>query len=963
MKAAFPRDRFTVSVACTALALAAALWAVSETEIAAERRAKVAEVMRENANLARTFAEHTIRTLGYVDGIVLSVKQRFEAEGTRLDLPQLYGQLQPPPALIRNLVVTDAAGRVVLTSDGPSSASLADREHIRVHLGAKTDYLFIGKPVRGRVNGLWSLVATRRADRPDGSPAGVVAIAIDPAYFSGFYREIDLGTDGIVTLVGLDGVVRARLARDTTEISQDVSGSELMRQLGDRDSVAAVSISKVDGVERIYAARRVPGYPLVVVVGTGTARSLADLAASQRRARIAAGIETALIVALALLLVLFHRRREEAHRFNAAVLDSMPQQVAVLDRKGAIVAVNEVWRRFARANGAPALLVDPVGVNYLQSCEPVLTGPEAADAQAVAAGIRAVLEGRQDEFNMEYPCHSPHEERWFAMSVSHMHHGWGGVVVSHQDISEQIHAGFALRESEKRLRALVDWSPAPVGIHRGGIIIFANPAAVAMFGASCAEDLVGHSIYERLHPDSLPAARARIESTREDDFQAPGIELQLLRMDGTPIDVEVEGRTILFDGAPAVLSSLHDVTGRRRSEAARALLEEQLRQAQKMAAVGTLAGGIAHDFNNILAAILGNAELAREDTLGNPRAIESLEEIRRAGIRGRDLVHQILAFSRRQPTAMNLIALGEVVEESARLLRATLPSSVTLRMQCAPGLPALLGDSTQLQQVVLNLVANAVQAMQGAPGSVTLTLDAVTLDTAFADRHPAVRPLVDTHPGTALRLAVSDDGPGMEPAVLERIFEPFFTTKPVGQGTGLGLSVVHGIVQTHEGVIDASSTPGQGATFTLYLPAAADPVEAAPTLPAAQAAPRARGKRMLYVDDDESLVFLVERLMQRQGYEVAGFTRPQAALDALRAAPLAFDLLVTDYNMPGMSGLEVARKALAIRADLPVAVASGFIDETLSAQAEAAGVLEVIFKAISVEEYGVALERLARGPA
>ena len=408
--------------------------------------------------------------------------------------------------------------------------------------------------------------------------------------------------------------------------------------------------------------------------------------------------------------------------------------------------------------------------------------------------------------------------------------------------------------------------------------------------------------------------------------------------------------------------SFTDITERKRAEAAHAELEAQLRESQKMEAIGTLAGGIAHDFNNIIAAILGNAELARQDLRANPLVLESLEEIRKAGARARDLVQQILSFSRRQPTERKQTALAPIVEESVRLLRATLPARLTLDVHCEAEVPAVLADATQIEQVLINLATNAMQAMRGAPGRIGIRLDTVMLDTALADAHPALGAMHARHPGRTPRLAVTDDGPGMDAATLERIFEPFFTTKPVNEGTGLGLAVVHGIVKAHEGAIAVDSAPGKGTTFTLYLPAAGAQAGApASDQGAAAAAPPLRpggGRHILYLDDDESLVFLVQRLLERRGYRVSGYIDQGEALAALRADAHLFDLVVSDYNMPGMSGLDVARAVRTIRADLPVAVASGFIDEALRAQAGAAGVRELIFKASTVDDFCAVVQRL-----
>ena len=359
---------------------------------------------------------------------------------------------------------------------------------------------------------------------------------------------------------------------------------------------------------------------------------------------------------------------------------------------------------------------------------------------------------------------------------------------------------------------------------------------------------------------------------------------------------------------------------------------------------------------------MANAELAHHDAGANEPLLESLGEIRTAGMRARDLVQQILSFSRREPTTRRLLNLAPVVEESGRLLRATLPARVALELHCDPAVPAVLADKTQIEQVLINLATNAMQAMRDIPGRIDICVDSVPLDTALEDAHPVLHDLLARHPGRAVRLTVSDNGPGMDAATLARIFEPFFTSKQVGEGTGLGLSVVHGIVQAHEGAIVVKSELGQGTTFTVYLPLAHVPDGAQPqdqsAAPSSGAAPMSTGHQILYLDDEAALVLLVKRVLERRGIRVIAHTSQEAALDALRADPAAFDLVLTDYNMPEMSGLDVAREVRRIHAGLPVAVVSGFIDETLRANAAGAGVRELIFKANSVEELCRTIETL-----
>ena len=314
-------------------------------------------------------------------------------------------------------------------------------------------------------------------------------------------------------------------------------------------------------------------------------------------------------------------------------------------------------------------------------------------------------------------------------------------------------------------------------------------------------------------------------------------------------------------------------------------------------------------------------------------------------------MQQILAFSRRQPLLRKPTTLSLVVLESARLVRATLPAGVSLKVECKSDTPAVLADATQIKQILINLCGNAIQAVQdqGRPGVVEVRLEV----------HAQAEARGDLQPGRYACLTVQDNGPGMDEATRARIFEPFFTTKPMGKGTGLGLSVVHGIVKAHEASIEVESPPGEGSAFHICFPAVDARVAAATTAAVAATPANGQGKHILYIDDEEAIVFLMQRLLERQGYRVSTFTSPEKALAAARADPAQFDLAVTDYNMPGMSGLNVAIALRDIRADLPVVLASGYITEELRAKALAAGIRELIYKPDTVDELCEAVARIA----
>ncbi len=534
---------------------------------------------------------------------------------------------------------------------------------------------------------------------------------------------------------------------------------------------------------------------------------------------------------------------------------------------------------------------------------------------------------------------------------------------------ERSYVEAALRGSEKKFRMLFENASDAILLLRGDKFIDCNVRTLEMFGCKTRDQIVGHPPYD-FSPPRQPSGRESYEFAIEKINAAYAGQPQYFewthaKSDGTPFLAEVSLDVVDLGEEVLLQASVRDITERRQLQIQREQLERNMQEAQKLESLGVLAGGIAHDFNNILAAILGNAELIRLDVMSTSyMKLERIEEIRRAGSRARDLVQQILSFSRRQPTELKSIAIEPVVAGSLRLLRAGLPARLTLSFKCEADMPLVRADATQMEQVVINLVTNAMQAILDGPGQIAVQLDTVLCDTAFLQAHPVVCTLHEVRSKHIVRLTVIDNGPGIEASTIKRIFEPFFTTKPVGEGTGLGLSVVHGIVQGHKGAIEIESQLGRGATFTVYLPIA--PAQAGSTgvnpIPVLSTASTDKGtiSHILFLDDDESVTRMVKQLLQLRGYSVDAYTDQRQALDAISADPASFDVVVTDYNMPGMQGLEVAREVRAIRADLPVAVTSGYIDEELRSGASAAGVRELIPKPFAMQDFFAVVERLAK---
>ncbi len=392
-----------------------------------------------------------------------------------------------------------------------------------------------------------------------------------------------------------------------------------------------------------------------------------------------------------------------------------------------------------------------------------------------------------------------------------------------------------------------------------------------------------------------------------------------------------------------LLGVFEDITDRRNMEDARETLETQLRESQKMEAIGTLAGGIAHDFNNLLAVIIGNVTLAEDSLPANLLVQSYLKAIGEAASRAKSTVQQILTFSHKHVPEQVTRFLRPVLEEALKLLRFTLPAGIELDISLRERPLAVSCDANQIGQVLMNLCTNAWHAMEDDAGRIEIKLDQARIDAETGQKPEG---LAD---GDYAKLLVRDNGRGMDEATRERIFQPFFTTKDVGKGTGLGLSVVYGIVKAHHGAIDVRSAPGEGTSVAIYLPLTETPEASGEKKPATSTV-RGNGQRVLYVDDEVAMVLLVQRMLDRSGFTTRGFTDAREAVDAVRADPHGFDIVVTDFNMPDLTGIAVATEVRRLRPDLPVLITAGYITDELRASAVKAGVRQIVFKPNIVDE-------------
>ncbi len=496
-------------------------------------------------------------------------------------------------------------------------------------------------------------------------------------------------------------------------------------------------------------------------------------------------------------------------------------------------------------------------------------------------------------------------------------------------------ADAALKDSELRYRTLVENSHDLVSeVDLDGRVHYVSPNHRALTGYT-EEELVGTSLFERIHPDDRAAVQSAFQN-RNNSFL-----YRYRHKDGAWRWFESTGRAFTTaDAREHGVVITRDITASIEAETIRKNLEAQLRQSQKMEAIGALAGGIAHDFNNILTGILGNMELASLELPPGHPARAFLRDAVKASGRARDLVAQILLFSRRREQQRVVCSLERIVKEALSLLRASLPTTIEFSLQCDPGCPRVLCDATQIHQVIMNLGTNAAHAMRERGGMLTLSLSRCEVEPALAAAHPQLAE------GRAVRLTVADTGCGMDAATRERIFEPFFTTKPAGEGTGLGLAVVHGIMQNHDGAITVESRPGEGTTFQLYFPALETCEVETKNLPARLA--HGNGERILLIDDEASIAQIGERMLQKLGYRATALTRSSQALALLEKTPDAFDAVITDLTMPEITGVDLAKRLSQVSPGLPVILATGFMHSLEIDRARSLGVTFFIEKPFTI---------------
>jgi len=818
-----------------------AMWAVVIASIFAARETAIERTRSEGRNLAIAFATEVNHFLSGVAGGMEIIAERVRAAPRQFDIHSWARDIPLPLSATILGAIIGPDGRLVSTTldPKPDPIDLSDRQEFRVHLDGKFRGIFIGRPVTSPVSHQTTISMSRRVDAEDGTFLGVVTFAVSPAHLTTLHRSIDLGPRGCIALVGLDNVIRARFTQEHPDglagIGNSIpSGSTLTADAAS----SSIGESVTDHVTRLYSNRRVADYPLVASVGLELDEALATPRAHAITVTAIAGVATLLLMGLAAYLIreisrrtareieladerlklrdANHRleddialRREVEQQLRAAqqtlrdAVDSISEGFVIYDRDDCFVMCNEPYRRLYPQ--AADLMV--LGTSF----EEIMWA--GLDAGWYAEAIGCETEWLADRMHRHDHSSGPVEQRLAdgrCLMICERRMQNGGNAGLHIDITKMKATEDQLRQSRdnlNRAQRLAKIGSFERDLRTGEVVC--SDEHYRIFGWDRnAPPPSRLEFLALIHPDDRASYDASMAAS-DKGLPTPPQTYRVRCHDGSIKWIYAELDTI-FDGEGNPvrrIGTIRDVTEVRASEERQRELERQLLHSQKLEALGTLAGGIAHDLNNTLLPILALSELMMQQLPEGSSERDDLETVVKASRHGRDLVQRILAFSRSQDGVRTRVDLAATARQSLRMLRPTIPATVQVDEEIE-NVPLTFADAGQLQQVIVNLITNSLQAIGSNMGVITIRLS------------PTKR-REDTgrcRSADWICLEVADTGCGMEAATIERIFEPFFTTKAVGEGTGLGLSVVHGIVTDHGGQIEVTSQPGNGTRFTILLP-------------------------------------------------------------------------------------------------------------------------------------------------
>ena len=816
---------------------------------------------------------------------------------------------------------------------------LSDRKHFRVHQNSNDDSLFISKPIKGRVSNKWSIQFTRKLLNHNGAFAGVVVLSVDPEYFSNFYRTIDIGRNGVITLLGMDGVIRARSSdstKATDAVGTPVSTSTTLLDPSKPSAGIYLAPSVIDGISRIVSYRRLKNYPLVVRVALAENEVFSNLHRHRTSILIQGLIASCgLLLALGTILRLNTRQElltkelQESRQQLSYIIDFLPDSTFVVDKEMRII----IWNR-ALEEMTGVRKTEMLGKGNNESAV-TFYGERRKQLLDLLEREDSGLEGRYQNFCREgdkiraeifAPALYQGKGAYLQFIASPLYGTNGeriGAIESIRDVTLQKQNEQILKSREEELKSVLD--NIPVGIawsNAEGEVKYLNSSFVQHFGYTSDDIPLFRDWFTKAYPDS--EYRSEIRRIWSAEFalaKAEESSVVAMTTDVTCKNGEIRKALINTHYSPdRVIAIFTDITEREQYYHA-------MTKAQKLESLGVLAGGIAHDFNNFLTGIIGNLSIAQMHLEEQHKAYRPILQAEKASLRASELSHQLLTFSKGGKPVIKVVSTQHLLEESVSLLlRGT---NVKAELNCADNLYHILADPGQISQVFNNIIINAVQAM---PQGGIFTVHARNIH-VYEDNS------AELFPGEYVSIVFTDQGAGIAPENLEKIFDPYFTTKL--KGSGLGLASVHSIISNHRGRIAVQSTLGIGTTFEILLPAANTKVMKPTPAVALSDADKNQGKTILVMDDEEMIRLIAVEVLGDLGYLPKMCIDGQEAVKMYAEAMQAekpFDAVIMDLTIPGgMGGREAAERIRALDPTACLIVSSGFSNDTVMSEFEKHG--------------------------